>query len=331
MTNALAVRASWLLVAVLAACGDASQQDDASPGATVAEPGDATADAYARSPDDADAARATDAAYATDAPSAPDAVRPPPPPFPKIPWTAIGQGVAFKDSHNPDGDGVFIGYAGYAVTDAEVRAWVTALYEASLHAHRVRYVYAARGPTDFTYAARDVDNAGLIAHMLPEASASKQPIVVAAHSAGGFVSCELFQLLYRDGHDPKGVTKDRIVYYNLDGIESCMTDAEVAALKRAYFIRARDGAGYSLDANSMARGAARWPSAGGLLTYDAAKTGCDSSSVYCLHISLITTRPHDPTTAVRDADYSDFVGRPVNHWYVDATHAAIDAPRGNGP
>ena len=134
------------------------------------------------------------------------------------------------------------------------------------------------------------------------------------------VACELFALLSQGGRDPRGATRHRIVYYDVDGISSCLNDTEIAYLRRAYFIRARKGAGYSLDANSMAAGAARWPGAGGLLTFDAARTGCNADSTYCLHISLVNTRPHDPSTALRTLDYTDFAGRPVNDWYLRVTN-----------
>src|SRR5690348_2267464 len=51
------------------------------------------------------------------------------PPFDSIPWetgTNVGYGVARKDSQNPLGNGVFIGYAGYNITLDAAEAWVTA-------------------------------------------------------------------------------------------------------------------------------------------------------------------------------------------------------------
>ena len=290
------------------------------------------ADAGLDAPAMHDAATVRDAS--TDAPAAPDAavdvtvIRdvppvPAPPAFATIPWEHVGTGVSFRDARVPGATGVFIGYGGYGTTDAEVQAWITALYAAGLRTRNVRWVYAVRGPSDFTYAAREIDNSRLIARMLPQLAASTQPALVAAHSAGGFVACELFQLLFEQGHDPHGTARGRLSYYNLDGIYGCLDDAEVSRLHHAYFVRAHRGSGWSLDANSMAAGAARWPRAGGLWNYDATSTGCHPDSAYCLHISLINTRPHDPSTALRTLDYSDFRGRPVNTWYLDATPAAL--------
>jgi hypothetical protein len=46
----------------------------------------------------------------------------------------VGHGVAFKDTKNPAGENLFIGYAGYRVSLASAEAWVEALHEASLAA-----------------------------------------------------------------------------------------------------------------------------------------------------------------------------------------------------
>lgn len=50
------------------------------------------------------------------------------------------------------------------------------------------------------------------------------------------------------------------------------------------------------------------------LLYDASQSGCDVSAELCLHVSLINTKPHDPSTGTP----GDFTNRPVNHWYLDA-------------
>jgi hypothetical protein len=39
----------------------------------------------------------------------------------------------------------------------------------------------------------------------------------------------------------------------------------------------------------------------------------------CLHAILVNTRPHDPVSGNRTADYTDFECRPVNTYFLTAT------------
>ena len=272
-------------------------------------------------PPDPDATPASPGPDAAPPPSPDPDAGPPPPAFSTLDWTPIGTGVSYKDSLDPTADGIFIGYAGYAVTDDEARAWVTALYESALADLGVRHVYAVRGPQEVQYDSREISNTLMTRSFIPLLAGNDTPILVAAHSSGAYVACELLQLLYEGDRDPDGATRGRIVYYNLDGVAGCLGDAEVGALRSLYFINAMRDGGESLQAESMIAGASQFADSSTLLTYDATETGCNADAPYCLHISLINTRPHDPSTAIRDADYSDFDGRPVNRWYLDVTGA----------
>jgi hypothetical protein len=278
-----------------------------------------------------------DAAVATDAPGdvgrsdagRPDGAPPDGPPepnFDSLPWMVIGTGVAFKDSRNPLGEDVFIGYAGYGVSDAQSRDWVTALYHAALRDRGVRYVYAVRGPATVEYTGREIQNTLLIAHLLPSLTPATHFIAVAAHSSGGWVACEFLQQLYDQRLDPNGLTSGRTVYYDLDGVQSCLDTTILQHLRRLYFVTAHTnagGGGWSLNAASMQTGAQSF--AGSRLeTYDASASGCQPSASLCLHVSLINTRPQDPSTGT-PSDYANFVGRPVNHFYLDVS--AADLPR----
>lgn len=271
-------------------------------------------------PLDAAEAPPADAADAAAPPPLPDAAPPPPPPpFATLPWTEIGNGVAFKDAQNPAGEAVFIGYAGYQVTDDEARAWVAALYDAALAEYGVRYVYAVRGPQDVQYDARELSNSRMARDFVPRLAGHDAPILIAAHSSGAWVACELFEQLFEGGFDPAGEAQGRVVYYDLDGIGSCLPQAAIDTFRGLYFTHAVLGDGVSLQSASMVAAHDRWPDQSALLTYDAAETGCHADARMCLHISLVNTRPHDPAGADRTADYTDFDGRPVNRWYLDAT------------
>ncbi len=125
--------------------------------------------------------------------------------FASLPWTDIGNGVAYKDSGNPRGNSIFIGYAGYAVDDPSARSWVSALYPAALRASGVRHVFAVRGPATVEYVDKEIQNSLLIERMLPLVGPDTV-IAVAAHSSGAWVACELLQQLYDQGFDPAGVS-----------------------------------------------------------------------------------------------------------------------------
>ena len=250
----------------------------------------------------------------------------PEPDFATLPWKLIGTGVHFKDSQNPRGDDVFIGYAGYGVSDAEAETWMTALYEATLRERGVRFVYAVRGPDDVEYVHREIQNTHLVAHLLPEVSGSTHFIAIAGHSSGGWVACELLQQLYDQGMDPNGVTSGKTVYYDLDGVESCLDTTIVHQLRNVYFVSAHTtvgGGGYSLNVAGMMMGAMIY-GAQRFKLYDASHSGCEASADLCLHVSLINTKPHDPSTGT-PSDYGDFTNHPVNQWYLDATSG--DLPR----
>jgi len=234
--------------------------------------------------------------------------------FAALPWLEVGVGVAFKDSGNPRGDDVFIGYAGYGVDDAGARTWVTALYQAALRERGVRFVYAVRGPATVQYTDKEIQNSLLIATMLP-ALAPGARVTIAAHSSGAWVACELLGQLVEGGLDPDGASDGRIAYFDLDGLYGCLDATVVAHLRALHFVYAVSGGDTSLNASDMQAGAAMY----GVepLAYDAAGSGCQPGASFCLHVSLVNTRPHDPSTG-SPADYADFDGRPVNTWYLDA-------------
>jgi hypothetical protein len=270
----------------------------------------------------ADASSAEDASPHADAAAThpPDAGAPPS--FDSIPWQTganVGNGVAKKDTGNPLGDNVFIGYAGYNVTLAAAEAWVGALYHASLSARGVRWVYAVQGPADAGYDGLEIGNSKIAAALESEVGSSTHFILVAGHSSGSFVADELLQQL-ATGADPKGVTADKMVYFDLDGDQKYVSGAGIARLRKAYYVGAHDVAKGTLSPNHavMQSLGSTYASSGGFFEYDASSAGCNAGATWCVHVSLITTRPHNPADADAIADYSDFVGRPVNHFWIDS-------------
>ena len=231
----------------------------------------------------------------------------------------VGHGVAFKDTKNPAGENLFIGYAGYRVDLASAEAWVDALDEASLAARGVRYLWAVQGPNDRTYSNVEIGNSKIVATMLPLVGPSTGFVLVAGHSSGSFVAHELLGRL-AGGMDPQGVTAGRLVYFNLDGGAGGLTRGAVGRLRHAYFVAAHDGktGTDSPRLATMRSLGATFASAGGYWESDAGDSGCHEGAHWCVHDALITNRPHAPTSANGQLDYSDFRDRTACHSWIDA-------------
>jgi hypothetical protein len=235
-----------------------------------------------------------------------------------IAWSTgatVGFGVAFKDTQNPLGNGIFIGYGGYGAQLFESELWVTALYRATLRARGVRWIWAVQGPSDPDYTGDEIGNSKIAAAMIPLVQTDAS-IVIAAHSSGAFVAQELLEQL-ASGADPNDVTANTIVYFALDG-GGGMTQASIDRTKNAYFVSSHDGATQSANYGAMTSLAATYASKGGFFDNDASASGCDSGAEWCVHDTLVNTRPHDPTNLDVPDDYSDFAGRPVCTSYLVA-------------
>ena len=258
-------------------------------------------------------------AHAHDA-SPPPPTPKPPPPIGQIPWETggdVGFGVARKDTQNPLGDSVVLAYAGYGVSLEAAEAWATALYTASLEKRGVRYVWAIQGPSTPEYTNQEIGNSKIVAAMLPKITAKTKFVLAVGHSSGSFVAHEILGQL-AGGADPGNVTDKKVVYFDLDGGQSGLTAASVARLRKAYFVSSHDGATSSPNAGTMQSLGSEYAAAGGYLQNDASASGCNAGATWCVHVTLVTTKPHDPANASAILDYSDFAGRPVCHTCIDA-------------
>lgn len=269
-----------------------------------------------------------DAPAALDAPVTPDAsdaaadVEVDAPDIDSIEWSTgstIGYGVAFKDTGNPLGESMFIGYGGYGVDLVPAELWVTALYRAALRERGVRWVWAVQGPSDPGYSQDEIGNSKIAAALVPLVGPSTHFVLVAAHSSGAFVAEELLDQL-ATGADPGGATSDLLVYFALDGGGNA-TQTSIGRTRNAYFVSAHDGTTQSANYGAMQTLAAGYASKGGFYDVDSSSAGCDAGAVWCVHMTMITTKPHDPTTDDVLADYSDFAGRPVCTDYITAKAA----------
>lgn len=245
------------------------------------------------------------------------------PAFDELPWQtgeAIGYGIAYKDSEDPDARNVFIGYAGYPFPLDASQSWVTALYHARLRELGVRHVYAVQGPQTVLYTDLEVGNSS-IAEALATQAVDASFVLVAAHSSGSYVAHELLGQL-AGGLDPGDVTADKVVYFDLDGGTAGLDDAAVDRLRRAYFVSVRDGSTGTSAPNrdAMQYLATLWPDKGGYLELDGAGSGCNAGAPWCLHMVVINSLPHDPSDS-DVIDYYDFVDRPVVTAYIDSVAA----------
>jgi hypothetical protein len=225
------------------------------------------------------------------------------------PWNPVSNGVTTKDTGG--GNNIVIVYGGYTATMADSQGWVTQLTSVRLGPLGVGHMYAVQGPEDPDYSSREIGNSELAAALATQATPSSY-VIILAHSSGGFVADELFTFV-----DSSVMSK--IAYFNLDGGSWALTDTMVTTMRGVYFCGAHDSvAGYSENWSSDQSLYSDFPGSN-LFLVDADGSGCDVGAGWCLHDTLITTRPHNPTTYDLDDDYTDFTGpgRQIVTSYVD--------------
>ena len=228
-------------------------------------------------------------------------------------WSDVSFGVTTKDV--PGGrDDVAIAYGGYTATDAESQAWVIALAGSMLAARGVGHLYAVRGPKDADYSSREIGNSTLATALAARTSAKS--IVVVAHSSGGFVADELWTFA-------SDATLAKVTYFDLDGGSWSLTSALVAKMRGVYTVGADDpvagkSENYSSDESLHTKLAGSH-----FYSVDASGSGCNTGAGWCLHDTLINSKPHDPAFYDLADDYVDFGGgRHVVTSYL--TQAVID-------
>lgn len=242
----------------------------------------------------------------------------------RTPWSTIGAGVSYKSFAGFGRDDILIVYGGYKAEQAWVERWTNALYRVKGAPFDVGHVYAVRGPNQAGYANREIGNSKIAAHLgLGGRAAPASTIYVIAHSSGTYVADELFdQIKNGTGGVPFG-TLGKVRLYNLDG-GGVASSATLNAMNRAYFVWARDGVIHrdSHNASSMKILGDRYASKGGDFEVDASGSGCSRTSsggLWCLHDTVINTRPFNPNMYDLKNDYTNFTGgRSVVTSYLDA-------------
>jgi len=229
-------------------------------------------------------------------------------------WTSIGRGVSYRRVNAAPA--ILIAYGGYSAQLSHTSAWATALMNAKLAAAGVGHVYAVQGPADPKYAAREIANTALRAH-LGKLTGDIAPIYVIAHSSGSYVAHELLTQM----HAATDVAHlSRISYANLDGGGTGLTTPIVASLSRIAFVYACDPllpSGLSQNSGAMRALGTTYAAYGDAFEVTVPGTGCASGAGWCLHDVLVTHRPHNPRNYDIARDYTDFVNRPVTTEYLD--------------
>jgi hypothetical protein len=213
-------------------------------------------------------------------------------------WTNVGNGI--HGTSVGSGPNVLVVYGGYTATDADSEALSLQYVSAQLGTLGVGRVYAVRGPEDASYAAREIGNSSLAAQLAGMVS-SVGFIAIVAHSSGAFVADELFT-------EASAQVLSKIVYFDLDGGSWALNDTLVGQMAGVYFCNARDSvAGESANYSAIVGLHADFP-ASHYYTVDSTGSGCNAGAKWCLHDTLITTRPHNPATFDLDLDYVSFTG-----------------------
>jgi hypothetical protein len=238
-------------------------------------------------------------------------------------WLGIGNGVAYRRVNA--GNAVVIAYGGYSARLVYSAAWGTELIDAKLGAADVGHVYAVKGPAQANYAAREIGNSKLRAH-LATLDDTASPIYAVAHSSGSFVAHELFGQLHagRDQHARAHLRREprwrlrftQAIAASSAGSRSCTRTIDAVP-------RPPQNAG-----TAIALGTA-YADHGVAFEVTVPDTGCVSGAGWCLHDVVITHRPHDPATYDLARDYVDFVDRPVTTEYLDlfVTESLIQSKR----
>lgn len=231
-------------------------------------------------------------------------------------WEKLGNEVY----HMPGASGtghrrMFVGYAGYAVTDAWSQAWVKTIWDKALsplpHTAAFTDIYAVGGPTDPGYQNKNIANWAIVKDMQKRLSFGQHllDVVIVGHSSGTFVAHEFLQHLLSLGRSP---FSGRVYYFNLDGGQSGMNATIIEKVTaRCFFVWAHDTRTGTRSPNweSMVAQQERYGHLGKtqLHVWDAGRSGCDSGAIWCVHVTLINQKPWKPSGGTLPDDYVDFV------------------------
>ena len=228
----------------------------------------------------------------------------------RAPWEAVGTGVTYK-AFAGGGANVVIVYGGYLAAADWVQRWADEIDRVSGTALGIGHLYSVQGPNTAGYTNGEIQNSKLAAHLAAsDRAAGASHVVVIAHSSGTYVADELLNQLE---HGTGGVPADtlgKVELFNLDG-GGVSDSALVHRLAHTYFVYGCDHAigRCSHNADGMKSLGQTYASLGGGVEVRADGSGCDRSAaggLWCLHDTLINTKPHNPAMYDLKRDYTDF-------------------------
>jgi len=250
-------------------------------------------------------------------------------------WSNVGFGVVYSPGVSlPAGPyNVFAGYGGYGVTLGWTQVWVENLFNSYLTHLGVSHIYAIQGPEDPEYAAKEIGNSHLLAHLLAiAANGNLDNFFVAGHSSGSFVAHEMLGQA-AGSLDPKRLLRNKIVYFNLDGGSSGFTQTIANYLVMSHWTYGYDNTVRTSSANAatMQFYGKQFGSKAQVLGVNADSSGCDAGAVWCMHMTMITKKPHLATTASAQLDYGGInSAHPVQTQYWSlAGYNAVAVPAGD--
>lgn len=226
-------------------------------------------------------------------------------------FASVGNGVSYTRAGT--GEGVLILYGGYTAQLGWVQGWASALHSSKLQSLGVGHVYAVQGPRDAGYGGREIGNTKLGAHLRANAP-NATFVLVAAHSSGTYVAQELIGQIARSGDASTWLGK--MVYANLDGGYG-LEAATARQMRKAVFVWGDDPrAGQSSNAEVMKSLGGQYGAKGKTVRVDASGSGCNRAAKWCLHDTVITSRPHNPAMYDLANDYVKFAGdrKVVTSW-----------------
>jgi len=230
---------------------------------------------------------------------------------------------------NLKGRNVLITMGGMGAKLKWVQKWTEELYKAKLKDFNIGMIIVVKGPVEEYYDSREIE----IKEMIKRFVAAYQQYgfnetFLIVHSSGVFPAHQMFDFLYIGGDDPKikstqirklevldpeGITKNRITYIMLDGELGIpngypLKEKMVENLKKIYSF-------YAVDAETgtrsgMAHEAIKvkdtFQTKTTLYKYIAKNSGCNTGAKWCVHETLITTRPHNHAGYDLEKDYQFF-------------------------
>lgn len=239
----------------------------------------------------------------------------------ETPWQTTASGSANGPvTHKTFGTGgnVVVVFGGYTAKSRYVQRWEDELVRGALGFEGFSELYAVPGPLTAGYGGElKSSDAKIVSDLAGGLATKAKSITVIAHSSGTYVANEFIGQVLAASRPAAA----KISYFVLDG--GGVSAANMAASAQTFFVWAKDSkAGISShNAATMQSLGQTYAKYGGAVMVDATGSGCNPKNPngsWCMHDTLVTTRPHNPNFYDLADDYTDFTApRTVVTSYLD--------------